>query len=104
MGDERRLSGNTLDIGSYLAILYTLGYLTMVGLLFFIEIPAPNRDPVLNLFGLMGAIQMAVISFYFGSSKSGESAQRAVEKRQLLSDNAAQDVASHVAKVEVDMK
>lgn len=103
MSEERR-SGNTLDVGSYLAILYTLGYLTMVGLLFFIEIPAPNRDPVLNLFGLMGAIQMAIIGFYFGSSKSGESAQRAVEQRQLQSDEAAQIVASNVASVEVDMK
>lgn len=81
------------DTAGVLATLYTLGYLCMVGLLFFIEIPPANKEPLLTLFGLMSAIQMSLIAFYFGSSKTGEATQRALEQRQGKADAVMQEIA-----------
>lgn len=96
MSEERRANPNPLDVAGALASLYTLGYLGMVACLFFIQIPDANREPLLQLFGLMSAIQMALISFYFGSSKSGEATQRAIQQRQGRSEAVIQEIAKAV--------
>jgi hypothetical protein len=93
---ERRATQNPLDVAGVLAVLYTTGYLGMVGMLFFIEIPLTNKEPLLQLFGLMSAIQMALIAFYFGSSKSGEASQRAIEQSKGRSDAVVQAIAQTV--------
>lgn len=93
---ERRANPNPLDIAGFLACLYTLGYLAMVGLLFFVEIPAANKEPLLQLFGLMSAIQMAIIGFFYGSSKNAEATQRAIEQRQGRSEAIVQEIAKTV--------
>lgn len=92
MTEERRANPNPMDIAGVLAILYTVGYLVMVGFLFFIKIPVENKDPMLQLFGLMSAIQMALISFYFGSSKAAEATSRALAQRQGRTDAVMQEI------------
>lgn len=89
---ERRATPNPLDVAGILAILYTAGYICMVGLLFFVVVPVENKEPLLQLFGLMSAIQMALIAFYFGSSKSGEMTQRAIEQRQGRAEATIQEM------------
>lgn len=85
---ERRANANPLDIAGALAGLYTLSYMVMVGLLFFISIPPDNKDLVNTLVGIMSAVQMAIIQFYFGSSKNAEATQRAVAQRQERTETA----------------
>ena len=98
MADEqldRRLPTG-IDVGGILAIIYTAGYIGMVGGLFFVVIPLPNKEPLLQLFGLMSAIQMALISFFFGSSKTAEVSHRSSELRQGRTDAIVQDIAKSV--------
>lgn len=94
--EERRANPNPFDIAGVLAILYTIGYLVMVGMLYFITIPEANKEPLLQLFGLMSAIQMALIAFYFGSSRNAEATQRAIEQRQGRAEAVVQKIAETV--------
>lgn len=96
MADERRANPNPFDIAGILAILYTIGYLVMVGFLYFVEIPLSNKDPLLQLFGLMSAIQMALIGFYFGGSKQVEATQRATEQSKARAETVVQEIAKTV--------
>lgn len=82
-----------LDIAGMLAILYTLGYLLMVSMLYFVEIPMANKEPLLQLFGLMSAIQMALISFYFGGSKVNETTQETIVASKVKTDAAMLEIA-----------
>jgi hypothetical protein len=74
-----------------LAVLYTIGYLVMVGMLYLIEIPPGNKDPLLQLFGLMSAIQMALVAYYFGSSKNAESSQQLIAESKERTDSVLRD-------------
>ena len=94
--EERRTNPNPFDIAGVLAILYTIGYLVMVGLLYFVGIPLANKDPLLQLFGLMSAIQMALIGFYFGGSKQVEATQRAAEQSKARAETVVQEIAKTV--------
>lgn len=93
-GDDRRVTGflATFEVAGALAILYTGGYLIMVGLLYFVEIPAGNKEPLLQLFGLMSAIQMALIAFYFGSSKNAENTQQLIAQSKERTDNTMREI------------
>lgn len=93
-GNARRLTDwfPSIDVAGTLAVLYTVGYLVMVGLLYFVEIPPPNKEPLLQLFGLMSAIQMALIAFYFGSSKNAEVTQERVAQSKERTDAAMRDI------------
>lgn len=79
---ERRATPNPYDIAGALAILYTLAYMGMVTLLFFITVPTGNQQIVNTLIGIMSMIQGAIIQFFFGSSKAAETTQRAVIQQQ----------------------
>lgn len=93
---ERRANPNPLDVAGVLACFYTVGYLAMVGLLFFVQIPETNEKPLLQLFGLMSAIQMALIGFFYGSSKNAEATQRDIAQRQGRSEAVVQEIAKTV--------
>lgn len=80
--------------GAYaLAVLYTLGYLGMVGALMFFEIPANNRELLIGLVGIMSAAQLAVIKHYYDGSKVAETAQIANIARAAKSEAVLQDIA-----------
>ena len=57
------------EIRGMLAGLYTFGYFTVIFLLFFIDPPDANIDLIKTLLGLLSAIQIAIIQYYFGSSR-----------------------------------
>ena len=97
MAEERRSNPAPLDVAGGLAMLYTIGYLVMVGLLYFVAIPEANKEPLLQLFGLMSAIQMALISFYFGSSRNAEATSRALEQRQGRAEAVMHEIATKAA-------
>lgn len=94
--EERRVNTNPMDVAGALALLYTGVFAATVLLMLFVEIPAKNKEPLLQLFGLMSAIQMAIVAFYYGSSKSGEATQRAIEQRQGRSEAVVQEIAKAI--------
>lgn len=91
--EERRANPNPMDVAGALALVYTFGFIVTVALLLFRDIPAGNKDPLMQVLGLMSAIQMAIVAFYYGSSKSGEATQRAIEQRQGRSEAVVQEIA-----------
>lgn len=84
--------------GAYaLALLYTGGYLAMVGALFFVDIPPNNKEVMLTLIGIMSAAQMAIIKHYFDGSKGAEAAQIANITRASRTDAVIQEIATKSA-------
>lgn len=51
-----------------LALLYTVGYFGILGLMWKFTIPPESKDLINTLFGIISAAQMAIITYYFGSS------------------------------------
>jgi len=92
---DRRID-DTKNEGAYaLAILYTVGYLGVVGALMFFEIPAGNKDILLSLFGIMSAAQLGIIKFFFDGSRGAQQAQQANIQRSIRSDTIVQDMAKN---------
>jgi hypothetical protein len=90
MSEERRRIGDFIHewyARDILAVLYTIGYLVMVGMLFLIEIPEDNEKPLLQLLGLMSAIQMSLVAYYYGSSKNAESSQQLIAESKERTDS-----------------
>ena len=80
--------------GAYaLAILYTLGYLGMMGALMFHEIPEANRELLLTLAGIMSAAQLGIIKHYYDGSKISETVQAANIAARSRTDAVIQDIA-----------
>lgn len=80
--------------GAYaLAVLYTIGYLLMVGALMFFEIPTNNRELLIGLVGIMSAAQLGIIKHYYDGSKGAEAAQIANIARASRTDAAIQEIA-----------
>lgn len=83
---ERRRSDNAKD---WLAFFYTMGYLLMVGALFFVDIPTGNRELMLTLGGIMSTVQAAIIGYYFGASKTTETLARSMPPAPVSTDSMA---------------
>ena len=80
--------------GAYaLALLYTLGYLLMMGALMFVNIPENNRELLLTLAGIMSAAQLGIIKHYYDGSRIAETAQIANIGRARTADAVIQDIA-----------
>lgn len=81
MDFDSRTRDFDLDAGRYaLAIVYTLGYLAMVGVLMFFDIPTANREPLLVLIGLMSSIQLGIVKYFYDGTKGAERAQSAMQQ------------------------
>lgn len=52
-----------------LAILITIGFFSVLGLMIFKELPQQGRDALMIMLGTLGTAWGAVVAFYFGSSK-----------------------------------
>lgn len=65
-GLERRVGH---DVRLVLASIYTLGYFGILVLTFYKEPPVNNEDSIKLLLGLLSAIQVTIIQYYFGSSR-----------------------------------
>lgn len=79
---ERRATQNPADVTGLVAIIYTVGFMTLAGLLYFFEIPTSNKDALLYLFGILSGVELSIVAFYFGSNKNAEAVQRAVVQQQ----------------------
>lgn len=93
MTEERRAYQSPFDVTALVAILYTLGFLYLAGLLYYTPIPAANKDALLYLFGVLSGIELSIINFYFGGSKAVETTQRATEQRSAKAESVLQDIA-----------
>lgn len=80
--------------GAYaLAILYTLGYIGMVGSLMFFEIPEGNRELLISLGSIMSAVQLGIIKHYYDSTKGAEQAQVASIARSSRNEGTLNELA-----------
>lgn len=98
--DERR-STDQVEGAYALAILYTLGYLLMMGALMFVTIPVANREILLTLAGIMSAAQLGIIKYYYDGSKGAEKAQAAGIARAARTDTTLQEIAKAAPAVAV---
>ena len=87
---------NQYDGAYILAILYTLGYLAMVGLLMFFEIPQNNREVLLTLVGIMSAAQLGIIKFFYDGTQGQVKSQAANIARAARTESALQEIAKTV--------
>jgi hypothetical protein len=51
-----------------LALFYTIGYFVILGVMWKFPLPPESKDLINTLFGIISAAQMAIITYYFGSS------------------------------------
>lgn len=62
---------------STLAFLNTIGTFSLVYLMFFVKIPAENKDTVYFTVGLIVGVFVTINAFYFGTSKNEADKQKA---------------------------
>ncbi len=91
--EERRIDDHQADGAYALAILYTIGYLTMMGTLMLVTIPTENREILLTLAGIMSAAQLGIIKYYYDGSKSADKVQSANIARSVKSEAVVQEIA-----------
>lgn len=95
--EERRADAKQgSDISGVIAIIYTIGFMVLAGLLYFFPLPETNKDALLYLFGILSGIELTIIAFYFGGSKTVEATQRAVEQGKARADIVVQEIAKSV--------
>jgi hypothetical protein len=63
-----------------LALLYTVGYFIILGLMWKFPPPADSKDLINTLFGIISAAQMAIITYYFGSSAGSARKSEMIEQ------------------------
>jgi hypothetical protein len=96
MTEERRLLDQInvpLDGAYALAILYTIGYLVLVGALMLVNIPENNRELLISLVSIMSAAQLGIIKYYYDGSKSADKVQSANIARSVRSEAVVQQIA-----------
>lgn len=91
MEGERRT--DSVEGAYLLAILYTVGYLGMMGALMFFNIPENNRELLLTLVGIMSAAQLGIIKYYYDGSKGADKVQAANMARSVKSEAVVQEIA-----------
>lgn len=64
-----------------LAGLIVTGFFSILGLLIFVEIPDKNKDILLMIVGALIASFSALVSYYFGSSKSSSDKNELLKKQ-----------------------
>ena len=77
-----------------LAVLYTIGFLTMVYALFTWKIPDENKEICISIVSVMATIQTYLCGYFYGASKTGsETAERLATNKQR-----ADETISEIAK------
>lgn len=94
-GPQARRGGG-VDISGVIAIIYTIGFMVLAGLLYFFPLPETNKDALLYIFGILSGIELTIIAFYFGGSKTVEATQRAVEQSKARAETVVQEIAKSV--------
>lgn len=95
--DRRSIAQQQMNLGGVIAILFTLGFLSLCALLYFKEIPPANKDSLQIIFGILSGVVMAIVGFYFGSSQSAEAQHRSMADKAARSESVIQDMAKEAA-------
>lgn len=99
MDEKRRAEDAPQWSRDALAILYTLGYLGMMGALMFFKIPEDNEKLLFTLAGIMSGAQLGIIKYYFDGSKGAEAAQQANIARSARTDSVVAGIAAQAPAV-----
>jgi len=71
---------------SFLAILITIGFFGLLGLMCFHEMPTASSDTIKIMVGALGAGWASVVSYYYGSSSGAARAQELLAKTSTTTD------------------
>lgn len=91
--DRRSSATQWSGVSGVIAIIYTIGFMVLAGLLYFFPLPETNKDALLYLFGILSGIELTIIAFYFGGSQTVEATQRAVVQSKARADAVVQEIA-----------
>lgn len=72
---EVKTGDNTTRI---LSFLYTLGYFSLLLVAVFYKFPPENQDTLNALLGMLSAAELAIVQYYFGSSRSSSEKNEAL--------------------------
>jgi len=92
--DSTRRATDRVEGRYVLAVLYTFGFLALIGALLFLEVPTNNREMLLTLIGLMSAAQLGIIKYYYDGAKSSSEARARTESvmQQMAKDSSRADL------------
>ncbi len=92
---DRRISDpECWDSALIMAIIYTTTYAAMITMIVFVEIPPANSDVVKILAGIMTAIQVNIVQYFFGNTKTADTSQRLIAQSKERTDSVLRDVVS----------
>ena len=95
MVNERRISDSECwDASLIMAIIYTTTYAAMITMIVFVEIPVANSDVVKILSGIMTAIQVNIVQYFFGNTKTADTSQRLIAQSKERTDSVLREVMS----------
>lgn len=104
MTEERRIGGvdETLrwSPGDMLAVLYTFGYLAMVGAVIYFPIPEDNSQMLNTLVTIMSTIQIGIGKCYYDRNKADIAAQKVAAVELAKSSTTMREIASTAAPVQ----
>jgi hypothetical protein len=98
---EQRVSVRN-DPAYMLAVLYTIGFLGMSFLVATQNVPSESKDIVQYLMGIMSAVQLSIINYYYGSSKAGSDGQKTSDDRKIKIDDIITDIARKASNLPPD--
>jgi hypothetical protein len=81
------------EAGDYLAFLYTLGFLFMVGGVMYFAIPEDNVQIVNTLVTIMSTIQIGIGKCYYDRSKADTAVQKSTAVQQAKASSTIQEIA-----------
>ncbi len=98
--DDRRITDSDCwDSALIMAIIYTTTYAMMITMIVFVEIPVANADVVKILAGIMTAIQVNIVQYFFGNTKTADTSQRLIAQSKERTDSVLREVVSSAAPV-----
>jgi hypothetical protein len=87
------MDDNEWGAGDYLAFVYTIGFLFMVGGVMWLAIPKDNVQIVNTLVTIMSTIQIGIGKCYYDRSKADSAAQKKVAESKVITDAAIIEIA-----------
>ena len=58
-----------------IAVIFSIGFFTILGCLMWVEIPTGNRDVLMTLLGALGGAVITILTYFFGDSQGHDDNQ-----------------------------